>query len=63
MLHHPEDFPSGLDGCVNYGTSWAAVLSLVVRVEAMGLILAVPRITSEDVECEAKKTDHKQEGV
>ena len=57
VLNHPGDFPFGSDGCVDYGIIWAAVLSLVVRVEVVGLNLAVPRIPTEEVEREAKKTD------
>ena len=54
MLNHPGDFPFGLDGCVDCGISWAAFLTLVVPLEVVGLILAVPRIPTEEVEHEAQ---------
>ena len=47
VLNHPGDFPFGLDGYVDYGIIWAAFLTLVVRVEVVGLNLAVPRIPTE----------------
>ena len=56
MLHHPGTFL--LDWTA--ASTMAPVgrrFGLLVRVEAVGLILVVLRITSEDVECEAQKTD------